>query len=160
MEREATVDGGEVIAAANHELVLFSYAAFRVQAVLDALAEAAHRGVTIRLVLETTEDSAGALTVDAAYAFASVRHQVGFYIWPANQRPHIDSGTAKLHAKTAVADDHTALITSANLTEHAISTNMELGVLIRGGPTPRRLRDHVAELITDGVLTPAGEAAS
>jgi hypothetical protein len=64
--------------------VLFSYAAFRVQAVLDALAEAATRGVAIKLVLETTEDSAGALTVDAAHAFASRRHQVGFYIWPAD----------------------------------------------------------------------------
>jgi phosphatidylserine/phosphatidylglycerophosphate/cardiolipin synthase-like enzyme len=145
----------EVIGAADHELVLFSYAAFRVQAVLDALAHAATRGVTIRLVLETTDDSAGALTVDAAHAFASVRHQVDFYIWPADHRPHTDAGAAKLHAKTAIADDHTALITSANLTEHAITANMELGVLIRGGPTPKSLRDHLGELITDGILIPA-----
>jgi phosphatidylserine/phosphatidylglycerophosphate/cardiolipin synthase-like enzyme len=111
--------------------------------------------VAIKLVLETTEDSAGGLTVDAAYAFASVRHQVGFYIWPADQRPQVGSGRAVLHAKTAVADDHTALITSANLTEHAIRANMELGVLVHGGTTPKRLRDHVAELIAAGVLTPA-----
>jgi hypothetical protein len=32
---------------------------------------------------------------------------------------------------------------------------MELGVLIRGGPTPKSLRDHVGELITDGILIPA-----
>jgi phosphatidylserine/phosphatidylglycerophosphate/cardiolipin synthase-like enzyme len=146
----------EVIAAAERELLLVSYAAFRVQAVLDALAEAAGRGVAIKLVLESTEESAGHLTVDAARAFASVRHHVGFYVWPADQRPDVGSGQAVLHAKTAVADDHTVLVTSANLTEHAISSNMELGVLVHGGATPRRLRDHVAELILSGVLIQAG----
>jgi phosphatidylserine/phosphatidylglycerophosphate/cardiolipin synthase-like enzyme len=150
----------EVIDAAQRELVLMSYAAFRVQPVLDALAEAASRGVTIKLVLESTEESAGQLTVDASRAFATVRGHVGFYVWPADQRPQVGTGQAVLHAKTAVADYHTALITSANLTEHAITSNMELGVLINGGATPRRLRDHVAELIHDGVLVEAVPASS
>lgn len=143
----------EVIAAARHELLLVSYAAFRVQAVLDALAAAASRGVTIALVLETTEDSGGMLTVDASRAFASVRRHISFYVWPAGQRPQLPGGTARLHAKAAVADDTTALVTSANLTAHAITANMELGLLVHGGPVPRRL--HFRQLIADGVLVPA-----
>jgi phosphatidylserine/phosphatidylglycerophosphate/cardiolipin synthase-like enzyme len=142
----------EVIDAAQRELLLVSYAAFRVQDVLDKLAQAARRGVAIKLVLETTEDSAGRLTVDAARAFATVREHVGFYVWPTDRRPPVEGGHAVLHAKAAIADDHTALITSANLTEHAIRANIELGVLIHGGPVPRRLRDHFNELVLNQTL--------
>jgi len=145
----------EVIAAARNELLLISYAAFKVQAVLDAIADAASRGVTVALVLETAEDSGGTLTVDASRAFAPVREDVSLYVWPAEQRPRLGGGAAaQLHAKAAVADDTSALITSANLTGHAITANMELGLLVRGGPVPRRLRLHFRELIAVGILVP------
>jgi phosphatidylserine/phosphatidylglycerophosphate/cardiolipin synthase-like enzyme len=144
----------EVIAAARAQLLLVSYAAFRVPEVLDALAVAAGRGVRIALVLETAEDSGGTLTVDGARAFSSVREHVAFYVWPAEQRPLLSGGPARLHAKAAVADDAMALVTSANLTGHAISANMELGLLVQGGPIPRRLRLHFTELIANRVLVP------
>ncbi len=143
----------EVIRSAHHQLLLVSFAAYRVQVVLDELAAAAARGVAVRLILESTEESAGALTHDAAKAFSSVRDRVSFYIWPAERRPKLTQGTAKLHAKGAIADDHTAFVTSANLTEHAITENMELGLLVRGGIIPRRLRDHFRELIATRILT-------
>jgi phosphatidylserine/phosphatidylglycerophosphate/cardiolipin synthase-like enzyme len=40
--------------------------------------------------------------------------------------------------QAAAADDHTALVTSANLTGHALTQNMELGFLVRGGSIPKR----------------------
>jgi phosphatidylserine/phosphatidylglycerophosphate/cardiolipin synthase-like enzyme len=64
----------------------------------------------------------------------------------------LPAGTAALHAKAAIADDHTALVTSANLTGHGMNENMELGLLVRGGPVPRRLAAHFAQLMTDQVL--------
>ena len=60
-----------------------------------------------------------------------------------------------MHAKAAIADDSVALVTSANLTDRAVSANLELGVLIRGGDVPRRLAAHFRELITAEVLAPA-----
>ena len=126
----------EVIRAAQRELLIVGFAAYRVQAVVDALRAAANRGVRIRLILETAEDSGGTLTIDASHAFAAIRQQVEFYVWPIEQRPRLPSGVARLHAKGAIADDHTALVTCANITEYAIAENMELGVLIRGGPVP------------------------
>ncbi len=57
-----------------------------------------------------------------------------------------------MHAKAAIADEHTALVTSGNLTGHALTANMELGVLVRGGPVPRRLARHFRQLMMDGVL--------
>jgi cardiolipin synthase len=43
-------------------------------------------------------------------------------------------------------------VTSANLTGHGMNENMELGLLVRGGPVPRRLAAHFAQLMTDRVL--------
>jgi phosphatidylserine/phosphatidylglycerophosphate/cardiolipin synthase-like enzyme len=76
-----------------------------------------------------------------------------FWVWPAEQRPSLPAGTAALHAKAAIADHQTALVTSANLTGHGINENMELGLLVRGGPVPRRLAAHSAQLMADRVLT-------
>jgi cardiolipin synthase C len=145
----------EVIRAATAELLIVSFAAYRVQSVLDEIEDAVARGVRIRLLLESVADSGGSLTFDAANAFAAVRDHVSFYVWPADQRPVLGSGVARLHAKGAVADDHTALVTSANITEYAISQNMELGLLIRGGPVPRRLARHFDALVSKGVLVTA-----
>jgi phosphatidylserine/phosphatidylglycerophosphate/cardiolipin synthase-like enzyme len=142
----------DVIRSAAERLVIVSFAAYRVALVLDELAAAAARGVDVRLVLETAEGSGGRLAVDAATAFASLGATVGFWVWPAEQRPMLPAGTAALHAKAAIADDHTALVTSANLTGHGISQNMELGLIVRGGPVPRRLTAHFAQLMTDQVL--------
>jgi cardiolipin synthase A/B len=106
----------------------------------------------VHLVLETDEAGGGTLTVDAAAAFASLNTMVTFWVWPANKRPLLTTGRAALHAKAAIADDHTALVTSANLTGHGINENMELGLLVRGGPVPRRLAAHFGQLMTDRVL--------
>jgi hypothetical protein len=44
------------------------------------------------------------------------------------------------------------LITSANLTSRAMETNLECGILIRGGPQPRAIRDHITGLQAHGYL--------
>lgn len=57
-----------------------------------------------------------------------------------------------LHAKCAVADGRRPLVSSANLTEHAQWLNMELGVLVEGGDTPRRAQRHWSALIGSGEI--------
>jgi phosphatidylserine/phosphatidylglycerophosphate/cardiolipin synthase-like enzyme len=142
----------DVVRAATDRLVVVSFAAYKVAVVVEELAAAAGRGVDVHLVLETDEAGGGTLTVDAAAAFASLNTVVTFWVWPANKRPLLAAGRASLHAKAAIADDHTALVTSANLTGHGINENMELGLLVRGGPVPRRLAAHFGQLMTDRVL--------
>jgi cardiolipin synthase len=57
-----------------------------------------------------------------------------------------------LHAKAVTADQRAAFVTSANLTGNALTTNMELGLLVRGGSVPGRLNRHFDHLITQGAL--------
>ncbi len=144
----------DVIRAARERLIVVSFAAYRVAVVVEELAATAARGVDVRLVLESAAPG-GLLTRDAAATFASLGEAVTFWVWPAEQRPQLPAGRAALHAKAAVADDHTALVTSANLTGHGINENMELGLLVRGGPVPRRLTTHFQQLMQDRVLVPA-----
>jgi cardiolipin synthase A/B len=148
LTREVLID---VIRSARESLIVVSFAAYRVEVVLEELSEAVERGVVVRLILETGETAGGTLAFDAAHAFRSVRG-VSFYAWPTEKRPVLEKGRASLHAKAAIADDHTAFVTSANLTGHGIGKNMELGLLVKGGPIPRRLSQHFRDLIASGVL--------
>lgn len=145
----------QVIDSAQSSLIVVSFAAYKVAEIVDALARAVHRHVDVRLVLETGEDEGGPLKVAAAKAFAALGKAVDLFVWPADERPQLpNGGLVSMHAKAAVADEHTALVGSANLTGLAIASNMELGLLITGGPVPRRLARHFRALMANGVLRP------
>ena len=81
---------------------------------------------------------------------APVAHTTELWHWP--PRARTEPG-AKMHAKIAVADRSALLVSSANLTQSGVGTNIEAGVLVRGGHAPRRAAEHVAHLIAAGVLT-------
>jgi phosphatidylserine/phosphatidylglycerophosphate/cardiolipin synthase-like enzyme len=149
LTREVLID---VIRASRESLFVVSFAAYKVNVVLTELTAAVERGVVIRLILESGEAGGGTLVFDAAKAFKSLGDTVAFYIWPTEKRPALKRGRASLHAKGAIADDHMAFVTSANLTGFGIAENMELGLLVRGGPIPLRLRDHFSELIAQRTL--------
>ncbi len=71
------------------------------------------------------------------------------YVWDSKAKSSKNTPlSAAVHAKCAVADGNLAFITSANLTSAALERNMELGVLLRGGIAPPRLRDHLKALVT------------
>jgi cardiolipin synthase len=53
-----------------------------------------------------------------------------------------------------VADRQLLFVSSANLTGYALTINMELGVLIRGGALPGDVATQVDRLIEGGVLQP------
>ena len=58
---------------------------------------------------------------------------------------------AKLHAKVIVVDRRDLLVTSANLTGHGMSGNLELGARLSGRPA-QQAHDHVIGLIADGTF--------
>jgi cardiolipin synthase A/B len=142
----------ELIEVAARRLTVISFAAYQVPEITRALSEARSRGVDVRLVLESAEDSEGRLSHDASAAFESLRDQVAFYVWPGDQRESSTGARGTLHAKAVVADANAALVTSANLTGQALAVNMELGLLVRGGRVPQALDQHFDELIARGVI--------
>ena len=144
----------QLIDGAQETLHIVSFAVYRIEAIARALARAASRGVTISLYLETPDASEGRIAYDTLAAFgAEVRQRAHIYVWPLEKRPlSADGRHGSLHAKVAIADGRVMLISSANLTEYAMTLNMELGVMINGGPSPERVAEHLGRLVEMGTF--------
>ncbi|MBI2939497.1 MAG: hypothetical protein HYY04_03595 [Chloroflexi bacterium] len=79
-------------------------------------------------------------------------------LWPPSPSGHATSapsvpaaGSARC-TRSAVADDRMLFVSSANLTEHAMTLNVELDLLIQGGSLPGLTPSHVDRLVELGVL--------
>jgi phosphatidylserine/phosphatidylglycerophosphate/cardiolipin synthase-like enzyme len=101
------------------------------------------------MLLEASEFHGGGVSIDAIGKMKSALPTAKLFSWA-----HKGEGFAggKVHAKVAVADENLCFISSANLTGHAMEKNMEAGVLIRGGATPRSLHRHLEALETTLVI--------
>ena len=144
----------QLIEGATESLLVVTFVAYKVPAIRAALVAAVERGVSVQLVVESSEHSAGKTSFDAVDALGDdLTSRVACYVWPLEKRKKDAQGnTGSLHVKCAVADDSQLLVSSANLTEHALELNMELGVLIRGGPVPARVGAHFRTLVERGDL--------
>lgn len=139
----------ELIGEAVGELVPTTYAARPHPPVLDALDAARARGRRPSVVVETLQGAGGALAGTEQPAASRTVAEIELWHWPPAAR--VESG-AKMHAKVAIADRRALLVSSANLTQSGVGTNIETGVLVRGGAAPRRAAEHIAQLVASGML--------
>jgi phosphatidylserine/phosphatidylglycerophosphate/cardiolipin synthase-like enzyme len=81
--------------------------------------------------------------------------------WPGAARPRVfydpralepGGPGGVLHAKAVVADDETVFVTSANLTEAALDSNIELGLLVRDRALALSVSTHFRALIDQRLL--------
>lgn len=122
----------EVIRSATCSLLIASFAAHGARDIVEEIARAVDRGVHVDLLLEES--------TQAAEAFAALPD--GVRVW------HRVGATGVLHAKLIAADRHTALLGSANLTDRALSDNVELGVVLRDPRLVGGLLDHFHWLLS------------
>ena len=146
----------ELIRGAKRQLTLVSFAAYKVPDLAQALAEAAGRGVAVRLIMETPEDSDGAVTFKGFDALTGpLATTCERLIWPRTLRPVDDRGRpGALHVKCGLADRDVVLVSSANFTASAMGINMELGLLIRAGDVPAKIADIFDQLVAYRRLQP------
>ena len=137
----------ELVAGATERILLVSYAAYTLAELAVDLDAAVGRGCHVDAAFETEEDSAGAYTGPHTHPFAAIAG-IRRWRWPAAHRP----AGAVLHAKLLVVDGRRALISSANLTHRALTSNIEAGVLIGDPDLAEALERHILGLIDDGVL--------
>lgn len=140
----------EVINAAQKTLFLVSFVAYKAENVISALTDALMRNVEINFLLESSKEHGGVVDIDSLELLKTNFPSAIFYEWNKARNPD----SASVHAKCAIADDSMALITSANLTGKAMSSNMELGVLIRNGILPKQLFSHLNKLVIEKIITP------
>lgn len=138
----------ELVDGAQSELLMMTYSARPYEPLRAALTAAAARGVRVVAVVETLQGAGSAISGDEpAAAFRGIDMEL--WHWPAAKRAELN---AKMHAKVAVADRRLLLVSSANLTQSGVGTNIEAGLLIRGGTAPSRAAEHIAVLRSAGLL--------
>lgn len=140
----------DVIGRAEKDLLLVSYANFPEPRIRSALLMALGRGVNVSILAENAEAAEGQYEGPKQDPYAGL--PVARYQWSPESRPRPHNRPAVMHAKLILADDHTVLISSANLTGRALDHNMEAGVLISGGPIPQTLYQHFRQLGYDGII--------
>ena len=130
----------EVIASARQSLLLVTFSLYMYADLKAALKKAIGAGVHVTVLAEDPVDNAD---FDKNPARSLDGLAVTRLRWPKVRRP---AGRTSLHAKIAVADEHTVFITSANLSSKAAGDNIEAGVVIHGGEWAVRINDHIASL--------------
>ena len=140
----------QVIHAARTKLFLTSFVAYKVGTVVSALQKAVDRGVSLSMLLESSEQHGGGVSIDGIAAMKGNFPTAKIYFW-GDKSDEFSGG--KVHAKVAVADENVCFISSANLTGHAMERNMEAGVLVEGGAIPLKLHRHLEALVTTNQLT-------
>ena len=141
----------QVIGAAKKTLFVTSFVAYDVSTIVKALNDASSRGVSISMLLESSQDHGGSISFDVIGKMRTLVPAAKLYAWRERAAPFADG---RVHAKVAVADDDVCFITSANLTGYAMEQNMEAGVLLTGGQTPRLLHDHLQALVDTKTVSP------
>lgn len=144
----------QLIEGAQERLLIVSFAVYKADDILRALATAIQRGVRVTICLEDAEESKGKVSFSGSTAFDKAVFRLAcFYEWPQDQRPTTGDGkSGALHAKLAVADRDTVFISSANLTGYAMELNMEMGVLVRDAAIASQVDRLFEELIVQGTL--------
>lgn len=140
----------QVINTARTTLFITSFVAYDVSSIVKALNEASVRGVQISMLLESSSEHGGSISIDIIGKMKGLVPSAHIYAWTKKVEPFLEGC---VHAKVAVADANTCFITSANLTGFAMERNMEAGILISGGEIPRLLRDHLYSLIATNVIS-------
>jgi phosphatidylserine/phosphatidylglycerophosphate/cardiolipin synthase-like enzyme len=137
-----------VIEQARRELILTTYSAKPYPPLTAALRAAVAANVAVWVVVETLHGAGSAIQGDQpAKAFADLPG-IELWSWAIDRRPE----GAKMHAKLAIADERTLLISSANLTTSGIGNNMEAGILVHGVSIARRAAEHLRALRRNGDL--------
>lgn len=141
----------QVIGTARQTLFITSFVAYDVSTIVKALNDASTRGVSISMLLESSQDHGGSMSFDVIGKMRTLVPLTKLYAWRERAAQFADG---RVHAKVAVADGNACFITSANLTGYAMEQNMEAGVLLTGGQIPRLLHDHLQALVGTKTVSP------
>ena len=145
----------EMIRGARQELLIVSFAVYNIAEIVAELERALARGVALTLVIETPGASQGKVSFGADAAFnGKIKREARILTWPYDKREKDAHGRhGSLHAKCAVADRESCLISSANLTQYALNLNIELGLRVKDKALAEKIVRHFELLKQDGVLS-------
>ncbi|MBL8196186.1 MAG: hypothetical protein JNM06_20515 [Blastocatellia bacterium] len=143
----------EIINEATKELIIISFAVYKIPELVKALKLAINRGVNVKMIVETPETSEGKISFGIGSLDDELLKRLTIFVWPLDKRITNEEGKyGSLHVKCAVADEKKLLISSANLTQYALTLNMEMGLLVHNKALATQVIEHISNLITHKIL--------
>lgn len=127
--------------AANSIYIFGFWLTGSVKEIVDALCNAADRGVKIIIVADSMDNFVRPLK-DGWWGKA---HPSMYLI----KKTATFSTDTKMHAKTVVVDEKRMLITSANLTHLGLNENLEIGLSVDKGDVTKKVCEFILQVIHD-----------
>jgi phosphatidylserine/phosphatidylglycerophosphate/cardiolipin synthase-like enzyme len=144
----------QLINNTQKELTLISFAVYKIPEIVEALIKALDRGVSLRLIVEIPESNKISFGINTALG-NKIINRADIFIWQKNHRPQNAQGKyGSLHIKGLISDLEYLFITSANLTEYALTLNLEMGLLIKNQSLAKQINDQFNQLILNSILVP------
>ncbi|MFL9458481.1 MULTISPECIES: DISARM system phospholipase D-like protein DrmC [Nostocales] len=144
----------QLIQDAKQELILVSFAVYKIPEIAKALVNAIERGISLKIIAETPESGEGKIPFGVGTTLGmEIARKAQLYIWPRHKRLTDSEGRyGSLHIKCVVCDRQHLFVSSANLTEYALTLNMEMGVLIHSEDLACQVVEHMNDLIQQETL--------
>jgi phosphatidylserine/phosphatidylglycerophosphate/cardiolipin synthase-like enzyme len=144
----------QLIRDTQQQLIIISFAVYKIPEIAEALLEALERGIQLKIILETTQAEGGKMSFKGTTALGQkILRDAQVFLWPVEKRLHDPQGRyGSLHIKSVISDQKYLFITSANLTEYALTLNMEMGVLLKSPALASQVTDLIYHLIHQEVL--------
>ena len=144
----------QLIEQTQQELTLVSFAIYKIPEIATAMESALNRGVNVRIIAETPTSGGGKIPFGLRETLSpELLNRIQIFVWPLEKRPKDPTGRyGSLHIKAVIGDRLHLFLTSANLTEYALSLNLELGILIHSPDLATQVIDLLDHLITNGTL--------
>jgi len=144
----------EIIREAKKELLIVSFAVYNIAEIVTEMEKAVTRGVALTIVVETPESGQGKIPFGIESLLTNqIKAKARILKWPYEKREKDGNGkSGSLHAKCAVADRATVLISSANLTQYALNLNMEIGLRVKDKALAEKIVRHFELLAQKGIL--------
>lgn len=144
----------QLIRDTQQQLIIISFAVYKIPEIASALLEALNRGVQVKIIVETAQEEGGKMSFPGTTALGrKIIENAQVFLWPIEKRPHDPQGRyGSLHIKSVIADQKYLFITSANLTEYALTLNMEMGVLLKSPALASQVSELIHQLIHQKVL--------
>lgn len=153
----------ELLGSASRSVWASTYAFFDGPSAFDVLAKRMDATPTLQVTLLLNVQRKRGDTTVADQLVRRFAERFWKHEWPGAARPRVfydpralepDRPGGVLHAKAVVVDDEAVFITSANLTEAALDSNIELGLLVRDRALAASVSTHFQVLIDEALLKP------
>lgn len=146
----------ELFCGAERSVIVAGFAFWRASTIFDCLHDRAlARGIDIEFFIHVDPSGLNvAMTAESFFKHTWPWEDIRPRVYCDARSDDVEAEPSSMHAKCVVVDDETAFITSANFTEAAQRTNVELGIVVKDREFATRVAGQWRSLVAGRLFRP------